>query len=132
MGMEQSVSFAGRSVPSYVGVRDFLGQRGFLLQMGMIDGQLAFPDELPDENWRELRLRTSQGMVTVRRESERLAFVTWGNADAAMVQAWNALVWAFAEVGAGRIETAEGLLDARTYRERVELPGELRSDAAHD
>jgi hypothetical protein len=131
MGMEQSVSFAGRTIPEYVGVRDFLGQRGFPLQMGMIDGQLAFPDELPGENWRELRLRTSQGMVTVRRGSERLAFVTWGNADAAMVQAWNALVWAFAEVGAGRIETAEGLLEARTYRERVDLPMELRSDASH-
>lgn len=131
MGMEQSVSFAGRSIPEYVGVRDFLGQRGFHLQMGMIDGQLAFPDELPDENWRELRLRTSQGMVTVRRESELLAFVTWGNADAVMVQAWNALVWAFAQVGAGRIETPEGLLDAQTYRERVELPAALRSDASH-
>lgn len=127
MGMAQSVSFAGKSIPSYVAVRDFLGQRGFLLQMGMIDGQLAFPDELPDEGWSELRVRTVQGMVSVRREGERLSFVVWGNADAAMLQAWNALSWAFAEVGEGRIETTEGLLEARTYRDRVELPAELRS-----
>jgi hypothetical protein len=67
--------------------------------------------------------------VTVRRDGERLVFVIWGNADATMRQAWNALVWAFAEVGGGRVETPEGLLDARAYRERVELPGELRSGA---
>ena len=127
MGMEQTVSFAGKTIPAYPAVRDFLGERGFSLQMGMIDGQLAFPDELPDESWRELRLRTPQGMVTVRRETERLVFVTWGNAEAAMLQAWNALVWAFAEVGGGRVETPEGLLDASAYRCCVDLPGALAS-----
>lgn len=126
MGMEQTVSFAGTTVPSFLAVRDFLGQRGFPLQMGLIDGQLAFPDELPDDGWRELRLRTPQGMVTVRRDGERLAFVTWGNADAAMRQAWNALVWAFAAVGGGQVETPQGMLDASTYRERMEMPSALR------
>ena len=129
MGMEQTVSFAGKTIPAYPAVRDFLGQRGFPLQMGMIDGQLAFPDELPTDSWHELRLRTPHGMVTVRRDGERLVFVTWGNADAAMLQAWNSLVWAFAEVGGGLVEMSEGLLEARAYRERVELPAELRSDA---
>ncbi len=127
MGMEQSISFAGKPIPLYPRIRDFLGQRGFPLQMGMIDGQIAFPDELPDENWCELRIRTPQGTVTVRRDEVRLVFVTWGNADAAMVQAWNALVWAFAELGNGLIETAEGLLDSRTFRKRVELPPNLRA-----
>jgi hypothetical protein len=126
MGMEQTVSFAGRPVPAYAAVRDFLGQRGFPLQMGMIDGQLAFPDELPEDGWRELRLRTPQGMVTVRRDGERLIFVTWGNADAATRQAWNALVWAFAAVGGGQIETAEGPIDDISYRDRADMPGNLR------
>ncbi|HEY7423630.1 MAG TPA: hypothetical protein VH682_05240 [Gemmataceae bacterium] len=126
MGMEQTVSFAGKPVPEYTAVRDFLGQRGFPLQMGMIDGQLAFPDELPEDSWHELRLRTLQGMVTVRRDGERLIFVTWGNADAAMRQAWNALVWAFAAVGGGQIETPEGPVDAASYQNRVELPANFR------
>ena len=126
MGMEQTVSFAGNSVPAYGAVCDFLGQRGFALQMGMIDGQLAFPDELPHDDWLELRLRTPQGMVTVRREGQRLTFVTWGNADAAARQAWNALTWAFAELGDGRVESPEGSFDAATYRKRVELPEALR------
>lgn len=126
MGMEQKVSFVGKPIPAYSAVRDYLGQAGFSLQMGMIDGQLAFPDELPSENWRELRLRTPQGMVTVRREDERLVFVIWGNADAAMVQVWNALVWAFAELGGGQIETPEGRIDSHAYRERSDLPAALR------
>ena len=128
MGMDQTVAFAGRPIPLYTAVRDFLAQRCFLLQMGMIDGQLAFPDELPEENWRELRLRTPQGMVTVRRDGERLIFVTWGNADAAMRQAWNALVWAFAAVGGGRVETPEGAIDAADYANRAELPANLLSE----
>jgi hypothetical protein len=127
MGMEQIVSFASGTIPAYTSVRDFLGERGFPLQMGMIDGQLAFPDELPENNWRELRLRTPQGMVTVRREADRLVFVTWGNADAALSQAWNALVWAFAEVGGGRVDRPEAPLDAAMYRARVDLPPPLRS-----
>jgi hypothetical protein len=125
MGMEQNVSFAGTTIPAYIAVRDFLSQRGFPLQMGMIDGHLAFPDEPPEESWRELRLRTPRGMVTVRREAERLAFVTWGNADAAMLEAWNILTWAFAAVGDGRIETPEGWLDAPAYHQRMRLPTEL-------
>ena len=127
MGMEQTVSFASGTVPAYTSVRDFLDARGFPLQMGMIDGQLAFPDELPEDNWRELRLRTPQGMVTVRRAAEKLVFVTWGNADATLSQAWNALVWAFAEVGGGRVDTPQGPLDAVTYRASVDLPPPLRS-----
>ncbi len=127
MGMEQTVSFAGATIPAYTSIRDFLGERGFPLQMGMIDGQPAFPDELPEDNWRELRLRTPQGMVTVRRATDKLVFVTWGNADAGLTQAWNALVWAFAEVGGGRVETPQGLLDAATYRTSVDLPAPLRS-----
>ena len=128
MGMEKCVSFAGKTIPSYSAVRDFLSDRAFPLQMGMIDGQLAFPDDMPQENWRELRLRTPQGMVTVRRDAERLVFVTWGNADAAMLQAWHALMWAFAKVGGGRVETPDGLLDAGAYRDRAELPAALKRE----
>jgi hypothetical protein len=66
-------------------------------------------------------------MVTVRRAADTLVFVTWGNADAALSQAWNALVWAFAEVGGGGVEAPQGTLGAATYRASVQLPAPLRS-----
>ena len=94
MGMDQSVIFASKALPSWPAVRALLQQRGLAVQMRMIDGQLAFPDEQPPENWTELRVALPQGMVTVRRGEDRLVFVTWGNADAALRQAWNALAWA--------------------------------------
>jgi hypothetical protein len=105
MGMEQSVSFTGKTIPSFTAVRDLLAQRGYPVEMRMIDGQLASPDELPGADWRELRLSLAPGMITVRREPDRLRFVIWGNADAALQQARNELARAFAEVGDGVLES---------------------------
>src|SRR4051794_16420066 len=99
MGMDQTVTFAG-SAPAWPRVASLLAERGYPVQMRMIDGELAFPDEMPAATWREIRLGTPQGMITLRRQrtgdSEALVLVTWGNADAEMRQAWNALAWACA------------------------------------
>ena len=62
-------------------------------------------------------------MVTIRRESDRVRLVTWGNADAAMLQAWNGLAWAFAEAGGGRVE---GVQSADEFRRQADLPPALR------
>lgn len=103
MGMEQFVKFPA-SPPAWPAVRDMLVSRGHLFQIVMIDGELAFPDEQPPETWRELRLRGTHGMVTVRRDAHRLAFVIWGNADAGLVEERNALARVFAECGGGEVE----------------------------
>jgi hypothetical protein len=126
MGMQQSVSFAGKSVPAWLGVRDLLVGLRYPVQMRMIDNELAFPDEEPGDTWRELRLGAPEGMVTVRREGDRLVLLVWGNADDGLQQAWNALAWAFAEAGGGQIETPQGLLDASTFRQQAALPAALR------
>src|SRR5258708_38254654 len=99
MGMSQTVE-CPNGVPSWPTVRERLAARGYSAQMRMIDGQLAFPDEEPPPDWRELRISTADGMVTVRREDAGVTVVTWGNADAAMQRAWNAVAAAFAEAGA--------------------------------
>ena len=106
MGMERVVTFTG-AAPTWDAVRDVLGRHGVAVTVRMIDGQLAFPDEEPPAEWRELRVGTAGGMVTVRREEGRVRVVTWGNADAAMTAAWNTLAQAFADAGGGRAE-AEG------------------------
>src|SRR6516165_8626551 len=126
MGQERVVTFAGGAVPPWQNVGELLTRSGFPVQMRMIDGQLAFPDEQPPESWSELRVGTAQGMVTVRREPDRVRLVIWGNADAAMFQAWNGLAWAFAEAGGGRVEAAEGTQSADEFRRQADLPPALR------
>jgi hypothetical protein len=121
MGMDQTVSFRG-APPSWGAVRDLLARHGYPVQMRMIDGQLAFPDEAPPEGWRELRVGTPGGMVTLRREPGQMVLVVWGNADAGLRRAWNTLAWAVAEAGGGQVLTADGALSGADYRARAELP----------
>ncbi len=123
MGMEQTVTFPAGAPPSWSAARDLLASRGFPMQVRMIDGELAFPDEEPPENWRELRVATPNGMmVAVKREGDRIVLVVWGNADARLVQAWNALTWAFAVSGDGTIHTADGVQSTAEYGSRLDLP----------
>ncbi len=123
MGQERVVTFAGAAVPAWQRVAELMTRSGFPAQTRMIDGQLAFPDEQPPESWAELRVGTPQGMVTVRREPDRVRLLTWGNADAAMLEAWNALAWAFAEAGGGLVE---GVQSADEFRRQADLPAALR------
>jgi len=95
MGQEQRVTFAEGTLPSWNAISSLLARRGFPVQVRMIDNELALPDEVPPETWRELRLATLQGMVTLRRENHGVSLVTWGNAEAGLLQAWNALAWAW-------------------------------------
>jgi hypothetical protein len=124
--MERAVTFTGGTVPAWERVQELLTRAGFPVSLRMIDGQLAFPDEPPPQSWAELRVGTPQGMVTIRREPERVRLVTWGNADAAMLQAWNALTWAFAEAGGGHVELAEGTQSADDFRQQADLPAAFR------
>ncbi len=98
MGMEQRLRFRN-APPNWSAARQILAARGHTFQVCMIDGQLAFPDEQPPETWSELRFRTPQGMITVRREDNELVFVTWGNADAGLLEQRVALASAFREAG---------------------------------
>jgi hypothetical protein len=125
MGMERVVSLEGEA-PPWQAVADLLAQHGYATQLRMIDGELAFPDETLPASWRELRFGTPQGMVTLRREPGRLLLVTWGNADAPLRQAWNALTWACAAVSGGRVLTDDGPVAADDFRRDADLPPEFR------
>jgi hypothetical protein len=120
--MEQQVAFPEDKPPTWKAVSTLLSQCSFPVQIRMINGELAFPGEEPTEPWREVRVSTMQGMVTVRREAGHIILVTWGNADKALVQAWNALTWAFAEAGDGCILTPSGSTRPSPFRETADLP----------
>jgi hypothetical protein len=128
VGMDQSVTFSVGSTPAWPVVRDRLVALGYPVQVRMIDGELAFPDEEPPETWRELRIGVPDGMITLRRSAESVTFVTWGNAEGGLRQAWNALTWAFAEAGSGLVQTAQGPADAATFRRLADLPPPLRGE----
>lgn len=126
MGIEHTITFASGDGPSWEAVRDLLAAHGFPASVKMIDGELAFPDEIPPAEWRELRLGTSQGMITLRRQPGRLTTVTWGNAERLLAQAWNAVTWACAEAGSGKVLSEKGPLSAGDYRRAADLPESLR------
>jgi hypothetical protein len=122
MGMDQTVRFQNKPVPSYAQVQALLARHGVALQMRMIDGELAFPDEQPPQEWKELRLGTPAGMITVRRKGDQVQLVIWGNADQALRGSWNALTWAFAEAGTGQVLSPTGPLEAAQFLRQAELP----------
>jgi hypothetical protein len=121
MGMDRNVIFPG-APPAWPAVATLLAEKGVSIQMRMIDGELAFPDEQPPETWREIRVGCSGAMVTVRRLPEQVTLVVWGNADGNTRALWNALTWAWAAAGAGTIQTTEGPRDAAAFAAEVEFP----------
>ncbi len=122
MGLNLSITFAD-SPPSWERAQTLLANQGWGVQMRMIDGQLAFPDEQPPEQWRELRVAAAQGgMVTIRRDGSTIQCVIWGNADKATKETWNALAWAFAAAGQGLIHIEQAALSADQFRLQAELP----------
>ena len=127
MGMERAVTFAGGAVPGWERVQELLTRSGFPVQMRMIDGQLAFPDEEPPEAWTELRVAAASGMVTLRRGPDRVECVVWGNAGDELRRLWNALAWAFAEAGGGRVQTPQGPLEAAEFLRQADVPDGVRT-----
>ena len=103
MGMDQKITFAPEKAPTWPQIAEALTARKFPLQMRMIDGELAFPDEAPPKNWRELRVGGPGGMITLRRDPDGITLVIWGNADEKLREGWNALASAICELTGGAI-----------------------------
>ena len=120
MGMDQTVTFPG-AAPEWPAVATRLAGRGFSVQVRMIDGLPAFPDEEPPADWRELRIGTDAGMVTLRRTPEGVACVTWGSADDGLRRLWDAVAWALADAGGGRVVTPDGPFAADEFARRAGL-----------
>lgn len=115
MGLDRAVRFPGDAIPSWDAIQPHLRRVGEAGLVRMIDGLPAFPDEVPEPGWRELRVGLSAGMITVRAAPGTITFVIWGNADPALQSAWDKLCWAWAEAGNGRIESPSGPLSADEF-----------------
>ena len=91
MGLDQRITFPATQAPSWPNIKQRLADRGIACELRMIDGELSFPDETPPEDWRELRLGTPGGMITLRRESDGVRLVIWGNAESGLLAARDAI-----------------------------------------
>ncbi|MCI0703833.1 MAG: hypothetical protein L0241_22465 [Planctomycetia bacterium] len=114
MGLDCTVRFPG-AVPTWDTIRSQLARVGEPAPLRMIDGLPAFPDESPAADWRELRIGAGGGMVTLRRSSDSLTCIVWGNADPALLAARDRIIWACAAAGAGLIETPTGSLSSEQF-----------------
>lgn len=121
MGMDRTIRFSSGEPPPWNTIRDQLRRVGEEATIRMIDGMPAFPDETPDPSWRELRIGTAAGMVTVRHRHDSLSCVVWGSADSALIAAWHKVIWACAAAGPGTVETPSGPLPAAEFAATVGL-----------
>jgi len=85
----------------------------------MIDGLPAFPDEVPDPGWQELRIGLAGGMVTLHHDGSDVRLVTWGTADPSLMRSWDRLSWAVAAAGEGVLLLPEGPQSAVGFRSSV-------------
>jgi hypothetical protein len=60
---------------------------GFPTSIAMVDNQLWSPRATPPGQWRDVRLRTPAGIVTLLHRPEGVAVVIFGNADAVLQEA---------------------------------------------
>ena len=102
MGMERTIVFA-EATPAWTAIRENLVAAGYWPQMRMIDNMPAFPDEIPEDNWSDLRVSLGTGMVTLRRGPNRLAVIVWGNADEVLQRDQDAIAQACASAGNGTL-----------------------------
>lgn len=105
MGLDRTIRFPSKSLPAWDAIRVQLRRVGEDARLRMIDGLPAFPDEEPDDDWREIRVGLTAGMLTLRRGLGLLSCVAWGNADADLTAAWDKLTWAAAAAGDGLVDT---------------------------
>ena len=108
MGVQRVVRHGPAAGVDWPRILERLGTFGESVSLRMIDGLPAFPDEVPDPAWRELRLSFPSGMVTLRRVPEGSACIVWGNADQALLCARDRLCWAYADATGGVVEADDG------------------------
>ena len=60
---------------------DRLATAGLPSTLAMVDNVLQGPGAMPPATWRDARLRTPAGIVTLRRVPNGVAVVIFGNAD---------------------------------------------------
>jgi hypothetical protein len=85
MGVQSTFRFPAGAVPGWEAIHAAIVQSGEPPVVRMIDGLPAFPNEVPPDEWKEVRIGLAGTMVTLRRTAAGIDVVTWGTADPALV-----------------------------------------------
>ncbi len=108
MGLQRTISFETDSRPSWESVQSAFAAVSERPVVRMIDNLPAFPEEIPELGWRELRISLSGGMVTIRCTPDSWDCVIWGTGEPALMRSWNLACWAIATAGQGSIQLENG------------------------
>jgi hypothetical protein len=81
--------------PALADVLERLSGAGVNAMIAMVDGSLVAFGAPPPQSWREVRLRTPAGTVTVTRRGAGVAVTVFGNADDALRAAQQRIADAF-------------------------------------
>jgi hypothetical protein len=74
-----------------------LAAAGVRAQVMMVDDQLVAPGAQVSDGWRDVRLRTPAGTLSLKRRGAEIAVVVFGNADAALQAMQRAVAHAIEE-----------------------------------
>lgn len=108
MGLDRAVSIPAGAAPAWDEIKLRLVSIDEPAPLRMIDGQPAFPDDVPDAGWRELRVGAGGGMITIRRAPGFITCVVWSSADPALLAARDRVAWACAAAAGGTVQTDTG------------------------
>ena len=92
MGLERIIPLPAGTVLAWERICSSLREAGEVPVVRMIDGLPAFPDETPAEDWKELRLGLSGGMVTLRRTASEISCICWGTDDADLKRSFEKVI----------------------------------------
>jgi hypothetical protein len=121
MGLDRTIHYSVPQTPSWAAIQGELARVDVAVELRIIDGLPAFPDETPDDGWKELRIGTSAGMITLRRREGAITCVVWGNADETLSAVWSKVIWACATAAKGHIQLPSGPISADRFAQSIDL-----------
>ena len=81
-----------RDTPPLAELLERLSQLNVPSSIIMIDNQLVSPKLPPPSSWRDVRLKTPAGTVSLKRDAQGISVTVFGNADEALLAAQEAIV----------------------------------------
>jgi len=87
-----------RGMPSLAALLERLAAAGLPTSLLMVDNSLVSSKVPPPSTWRDARLKTAAGTVTLKREAAGISVTVFGNADEALQAAQSLIAQILAQI----------------------------------